>query len=1250
MVVRLLNAIPLALAAFMAVGHARPAAVPPEIEDEQINGINRVPDHSVLTPYANLKEALRADRYKSSFVRSLNGPWKFNWVKRPEARPADFYKTDYDVSGWKTISVPSNWQVLGYGTPYYRNNGYTFQKDWPRVMTEPPKDFTAYDERNPVGSYRRKFIVPADWKGRQTFLKFDGVDAGFFLWVNGQKVGYSQNSRNAAEFDVTKFLHPGSNDVAVEVYTYTAGTYFEDQDMWRLSGIFRNVTLWSAPKLHLQDTFVTTDLDPQYRNASLKVVAKVHNYGTSASKPQSLKVDLYDPKGLQVGTPVSVKVPAIPAGGEVSVTTSRAVTGPAKWTAETPTLYTSVLDLGGELISHKIGFRKVEIKGRVFMVNGKPVKLKGANRHEMNPNTGHYVTEADMIQDLVMLKRANCNHVRTCHYSDDPRWYELCDEWGIYLVAEANAESHGYYGVIDHEPRFEKMVVDRNVANVENFKNHPSVVIWSLGNECGGGSNFRSALKAIEKLDKTRPTHYEPFGDGPNNPASIDSHMYTDPAGTERIANSTSLTKPFYLCEYAHAMNNSMGSIGEYNDLFDKYPALMGGAIWEWEDQGLWNRRDPKRPYMAYGGGFGEKPNDGYFIHKGVVFSDRSPKPHFAEAKRAYQWVGFTSLGNGKIRIKNRFAFTNLNQYRFKWTIVSDSGPGFSKLIPAFSLAPGEEKTIDLNLPKFKILPVISQYLNLAAIQKTDTKWAKGGYEIANAQFPLYVGNIESETFAPGPLKVETTGQGNINVTGTGFQLIFDRQTGTLSELSRDGKNVLLPGGGPKLHLWRAQHRNDDGWAAGGWYSAGLMNLKPEVLDLQSAKKATGEILISSSVRYVGKNGFSVLHLASYTVYPDGTVAVDNGVSPSGSNITLARVGVRMLLDPGLSALNYFARGPMENYADRKRGSDIGRYTSTVAAQMTPYPKPQENGNHEDLKWLSLLSKNGPPLAALADGQPLQFSALPYRDEDMEDVPYSVDLPKSNATVLILSGKTLGVGSAACGPRPLPEYRLDSSPRSFSYVLHAGVTGDWIRVPKRPGGSVLVQPAAGGKVALVATAPIETSIDGETWKTYAGPITVDQPTKLRVRTKNFNGAITLEPPPAKLSWHATASSFEPSEGNPQNALDNDPTTFWHTRYSPTTASPPHSLIVDLNQVKVFSSVVLTQRQGDNHNGRIRNYELYVSIDGKDWGNPIAKGVLSNRDAPQRIGVSARGRYVKLVALTDHSNGGWAALAEFDIEP
>lgn len=1237
---------------FASLSFPSDAALPPEVENEQTMGVNKIPYHSTLVPYGSVAEALAGKRDRSTFARSLNGDWKFHYVPRPEMRPVDFYKSDYNVSKWDTIKVPSCWQVLGYGTPYYRNAGYTFQRDWPRVTSEPPKDWTAYDERNPVGSYRRKFEVPANWSGRQSFLKFDGVDAGFYLWINGQKVGYSQNSRNAAEFDVTKYVHPGQNDVAVEVYRYTAGSYFEDQDMWRLSGIYRNVTLWSAPKLHLQDTFITTDLDAQYRDATVKVVAKIHNYGTTASAAQTLRFDVYDPAGKKVVATASKAVGAVSPGGVQTVELSTPVKAPQKWSAETPVLYTTVVTLGGEILSHRTGFRKVEIKGRVFMVNGQPVKLKGANRHEMSPETGHTVTEADMIQDLVMLKRANCNHVRTCHYSDDPRWYELCDEWGIYLVAEANAESHGYYGVIDREPRFERMVVDRNVANVENFKNHPSVVIWSLGNECGGGSNFRSALKAVEALDTSRPTHYEPFGEGANNPASIDSHMYSDPADTERIAKDPRLTKPFYLCEYAHAMNNSMGSIGEYNDLFDKYPALMGGAIWEWEDQGLWNRRDPKRVYMAYGGGFGEKPNDGYFIHKGVVFSDRSPKPHFPEVKRAYQWIGFADLGGGKIKVKNRFNFTDLSKYAFKWTVVSDSGPAISGDIPSFSLAPGQEKTLTLDLPKAKISPSTSLYLNLTATLKTNEKWAEKGYEIANAQFTIHEGELTSDQAPEGTLDLQHSVDANVRVAGKDFFLAFDRTTGTLSEFTRGGKNILLPGGGPKLHLWRAQHRNDDGWAARGWYSAGLPDLKTEVLDLQASKESTGEVVVTSSVRYVGRSGFSVLHLARYTIYGDGTVAVDNAVSPSGPNIALARVGVRMLLDPGLSALSYFARGPMENYADRKRGSDMGRYSSTVDEQLTPYPKPQECGNHEDMKWLSLSRKDGPPLIALADQAPLQFSALPYRDEDMEDVPYSVDLPESKATVLILSGKTLGVGSNACGPRPLPEYRLDCTPRSFSYVLHVGRPTDLPIVPKRKGGPILVQRGNDGATTLISESPIQTSPDGKTWTDYKTPIVVETPKRLWVRTTGFLGAVALEPPPAKRAWKVTASSFEAGEGEPENALDGDAGTFWHSHWSGTKKDPPHSLVVDLGKPTLVGNVFLTQRNGDNHNGRIRNYEIYVSEDGQNWGAAAAKGALRSQDEPQtvRLATPRTVRFVKLVALSDWSNGGWAALAEFDVAP
>ncbi|RYG23969.1 DUF4981 domain-containing protein [bacterium] len=1249
MVKGLFLAFPMAAMALVSNSRLADAPVPPEIQDEQVQGINKLPYHSTLVPYGSLAEALNGRREKSSYARLLNGAWKFHYVKRPEERPIDFYKSSFDVSKWDTIQVPSNWQVLGYGTPYYRNAGYTFQRDWPRVMSEPPRDFTAYDERNPVGSYRRTFEVPSTWNGREVFLKFDGVDAGFFLWVNGQKVGYSQNSRNAAEFDITKFVMPGKNDVALEVYRYTSGSYMEDQDMFRLSGIFRNVTLWSAPKVHVQDTFVTTDLDSQYRDATLRVRAKVRNYGSVASKLQKLAVTLFDAKGKPVKAgAASVAVPAIPAGGETTVTVVKAVSNPMKWTAETPNLYTAVLGLGsGEVLSHRVGFREVEIKGRVFMVNGKPVKLKGANRHEMSPNTGHYVTEADMIKDLEMLKKANCNHVRTSHYSNDPRWYELCDEWGIYLVAEANVECHGYYGVLDREPRFEKMIVDRNVGNVENFKNHASIVIWSMGNECGGGPNLRAAEKVVRGLDSTRPTHYEAFGEGPSNPASIDSHMYTDPAGTERIANNKNLTKPFYLCEYAHAMNNSMGSIGEYNDLFDKYPALMGGAIWEWEDQGLWNRRDPKRPYLAYGGGFGEKPNDGYFIHKGVVFSDRSPKPHFPEVKRAYQWVGFQDAGRGRIRVKNKFAFTNLSKYGLKWSIASDSGQVATGVVPSFSLAPGAEQVVDLHIPQFKLMAGTSLYLNVAAVLRTPEKWAPAGYEIANGQFAIHESLAPTGDAPAGAFRAETSQSGDIKLLGKGFTVAFDRATGTISELSKGGRNMLLPGGGPKPHLWRAQHRNDDGWAAGGWYGAGLMDLKPEVLDLKINKTSDNVAYVSSSVRYVGKGGYSVLHLARYTVYADGTVAVDNAVSPSGQNITLARMGVRMLLDPSMESLTYFARGPMENYSDRKRGSDIGRYVSTVEAEMTPYPKPQECGNHEDMKWLSLGSKSGLGLTALADREPLQFSALPYRDEDMEDVPYRVDLPKRNATVLILSGKTLGVGSNACGPRPLPEYRLDSTPRSFSYVLRLGGSGT---VPKRDGGPVLVTRSANGQTALTGSGQIEVSEDGQRWTAYAGPLVVTEPKRLRVRSGGFDGVVALEPPPAKMAWSATASSFESNEGEPANVLDGNESTFWHTRWSGDKAQPPHSLVIDLKKPTAIGRVLLTQRR-ENHNGRIGDYEVYLSDDGQSWGSAVAKGRLPDRDnAVVTLDRQRTARYVRLVVLNDRSNGGWASLAEFDVEP
>ncbi|WP_199269721.1 glycoside hydrolase family 2 TIM barrel-domain containing protein [Mucilaginibacter lacusdianchii] len=1018
------------------------APVPAEIENPEMLGIHKEPAHATLMPYGNLTEALKANRRASSLTMSLNGTWKFNWVKWPQQRPVDFYKTSYNVSGWKDIKVPSNWQLEGYGTPYYSNYNYIFQKDFPRVMSTPPKKFTAYDERNPVGSYRREFNVPAAWNGRRIFVTFDGVDAGFFIWVNGKKVGYSVNSRNAAEFDLTSYVKPGKNMIAVEVYRFTTGSYLEDQDMWRLSGIFRNVTLWSSPQEHIRDYFVKTNLDKQYRDAQVEVNAKVKNYGSTVMQPNDLTATLYNGNQVVKGATAKKSIPALQPGQEIEVKLTFSVSKPEKWTAETPKLYTTVLTLTKgnrtiETLSSRTGFRSIEIKGRLFMVNGVPVKLKGVNRHENWPDDGHAITEAQMVKDMLLIKQANCNHVRTCHYSDDPRWYELCDEYGIYLVAEANIESHGAWDEFNEDPRIKAALIDRNVANVESFKNHPSVVIWSLGNECGsGGSNFRAIVKTIKAIDTSRPTHYEGFGIKADNPADLDSRMYTSPADVEKIANSDKYTKPFYMCEYAHAMFNSMGSVDVYNDLFDKYPSLMGGAIWEWQDQGVYNRRDPNHPITAFGGGFGEFPNDHYFIHKGVVFSDRSLKPDYPELKHAYQWISIKpkDLRNGIVTVKNRYQFTNLNALSARWELTEDGVSVATGVLQVGEIQPGKEADVKIPLavnPK----PGAEYFLRVSFALAADQLWAKKGYEVAEQQFELPIAKpalVRND--AAGKLTVSDA-QNKIEITGESFKLTFDKKTGTFSKIEQAGKNLLTENGGPMLHLWRAPHRNDDMYADEGWEKKGLKNITWVTNSVSGKQLSSNKAEIRVSLTGTGKEDFTIQHQVVYTISADGVIHAANQVSFSDPKVVLARIGVRMFLDKQLDSFTYFGRGPMENYSDRKSGFDIGRFSSTVDNQLTPYEKPMEAGNHEDIRWAQLQMKNGSGIKVKQDTSLLQVSALPYSDEEMEKVEYKIDLPKSKATVLCVSHKTLGVGSNSCGPSPLEPYVVYAKPTNFSYDI-----------------------------------------------------------------------------------------------------------------------------------------------------------------------------------------------------------------------
>jgi len=1018
------------------------APVPKEIEDPTCIGINKEPSHATLMPYGSLPEALAANRHASSFSQSLNGKWKFNWVDWPQKRPVDFYKPSYDVSGWQDINVPSNFQVAGYGTPYYSNYTYIFQNDFPRVMSTPSVKYTNYEERNPVGSYRRTFTVPAAWAGRRTFITFDGVDAGFFLWVNGQKVGYSVNSRNAAEFDLTKYLQPGENTLAVEVYRFTSGSYLENQDMWRLSGIFRNVTLWSAPQEHVRDYFIQTDLDKQYRDAEVTVKARVKNYGATATKGRELNATLYKGTAPVAGAVGRQRVPALQPGEEATVLVRFRVRNPQKWTAETPTLYTTVLTLQEgnttvETLSARTGFRELALQGRLFTLNGVPIKLKGVNRHENWPDDGHAVTEAQMLEDIRLIKQANCNHVRTSHYSDDPRWYELCDEYGLYLVAEANVECHERQNQFNDVPSIRAAIVDRNVANVENFKNHPSVVIWSLGNENGtGGSNFRAALSAVKTLDPSRPTHYEGFGIADKNPADIDSRMYTGTADLEKHAQDNTLTKPFYLCEYAHAMFNSMGSVDIYNDLFDKYPQLLGGAIWEWQDQGIYNKRDPQHPITAFGGGFGEYPNDHYFIHKGVVFSDRSLKPHYPELKHAYQWLTIRpkNAKKGVVTIKNRYQFLDLSSLTARWEVSEDGKVVASGPLTVGTIRPGTEKDITVSYavqPK----PGAEYFMRVSFVLSADQLWAKKGYEVAAQQFELPIGQpavAAAPTTTPLTL---TDAQGSINVSGSGFTLYFDKAKGTFSRIEKGGENVLQENGGPMLHLWRAPHQIDDLWAYEGWERKGLKNLTWTTSDVQARQVSPTTVEIKANLTGKGRQDFVVQHQVVYKVTGDGLIDVTNRVTFSDPSLILARVGVRMMLAKDFNQFDYLGRGPLENYADRKSGFDVGHYASSVAQQLTPYEKPMECGNHEDVRWATLTSAKGTCFTVRQDTARLQVSALPYSDEELEKVEYQIDLPPSKGTVVCVSDKTLGVGSNGCGPRPLEPYQVAAKPTTFRYQL-----------------------------------------------------------------------------------------------------------------------------------------------------------------------------------------------------------------------
>lgn len=1007
-------------------------------ENPMMIGQNKEPAHCALIPYGNVKSALLGTREVSRFNKSLNGDWKFRWVSKPADRPKDFYRQDYDVSRWEEIPVPGNWQMHGCGRPIYLNVRYPFKKNPPYIQ----------HDYNPVGSYRTEFEIPKHWTGRQVFIHFDGVESAFYLWINGKKVGYSQGSRTPAEFNITKYLSEGKNVLAAEVYRWSDGSYLECQDFWRLSGIYRNVFLFSTPPVHIRDFEVRSDLDEDYRDAVLYVTAKVRSYSDKGCKSPKVEVSVLDADGKSVG-PLALmagSTPYISPGAESTIRMKAGVSNPLKWSAEKPNLYTVILRLkddSGRIVEIErcnFGFRKVEIKGGQLLLNGAPILIKGVNRHEHDPDTGHYVSLESMVRDIKLMKWFNINTVRTAHYPDDPQWYDLCDKYGIYLIDEANIESHGIgykpENTLANKPEWKDAHMDRIISMVERDKNHPSVIIWSMGNEAGDGTTFEAASEWIHRRDPTRPVHYERAGRRPHT--DIVCPMYSRIESIVKYAQKEQ-ERPLILCEYAHAMGNAVGNLQEYWDAIEEYKHLQGGSIWDWVDQGLRKISEDGKEYWAYGGDYGDNPNDGNFCINGLVFPDRRVPPKLWEVKKVYQNVGIEAEDavSGKFKFYNKYFFTNLKEFDVEWTLLEDDKIIQRGSLDALDIVPQESKLVNIPFEQPDLAPGAEYWLRVSFHLRENTSWAEKCHEVAWEQLKIPYDvpakpmmDMEKMT----ELRMDAS-DGLLTVSGKGFSVTFRPEAGVITSLEYGNKTLIKSDegtiDGPVLNVFRAPSDNNRRLGR-NWYKAGLNNLQRQVksFNIEQVSDKIIRITIHTSYRGTEDSGFE--HTSTYTVFGNGCIQVDNDIKPFGELPVLPKIGLQMTVAGEFDNFHWYGRGPHENYPDRKTGSDIGIFSSKVSGQYVPYVRPQETGNKEDVRWAALLDDSREGLLVVA-GDVLSVNALHYTAEDLDRAEHIHEITPRQDIFLCLDAAQLGLGNGSCGPGVIEKYRLHPKPIIFSF-------------------------------------------------------------------------------------------------------------------------------------------------------------------------------------------------------------------------
>ena len=1066
-------------------------------ENHHVLQINREPARAAFTPFSV---------QKGDCSMSLDGTWKFRWTPVPGERIIDFYQTDFNDKDWKDFPVPANWEVNGYGTPIYVSAGYPFKIDPPRVMGEPKADYTTYKERNPVGQYRRTFVLPVGWEADgQTFLRFEGVMSAFYVWINGERVGYSQGSMEPSEFNITDYLKTGENQIALEVYRYSDGSYLEDQDFWRFGGIHRSIHLIHTPDVRMRDYTIRTLLASagNYKDFILQIDPQFSVYRGMTGKGYTLQAVLKDVSGKEI-VKLQGEVEEIldlehkasrmnewypQRGPRKTGRLSAMIKSPERWTAETPYLYKLHLTLQNaegkviEQAEQSVGFRTVEINKGQLLINGNPVRFRGVNRHEHDPRTARVMSEERMLQDILLMKQANINAVRTSHYPNVSRWYELCDSLGLYVMDEADIEEHGLRGTLASTPDWYAAFMDRAVRMAERDKNYPSIVMWSMGNESGYGPNFAAISAWLHDFDPTRPVHYEGAQgvDGNPDPKTVDviSRFYTrvkqeylnpgiaegedkeraENARWERlleIAERTNDDRPVMTSEYAHSMGNALGNFKEYWDEIYSNPRMLGGFIWDWVDQGIYKELPDGRIMVAYGGDFGDKPNLKAFCFNGLLMSDRETTPKYWEVKKVYAPVQL-AVNNGQLIVTNRNHHIDLSQYRCLWTLTIDGKQKEQGEIILPDVAPGENETI--TLPAFRSLSdkkalnrkgnnsnstntLSDCLLKVSIVLKSDALWAKAGHEVTWEQFCLQQGELLSaDLINKGALQVKEDDK-SLSVSGRGFSVQWEKKAvGSITSLMYNGKEILTQNHfpvQPVTQAFRAPTDNDKSfgnWLAKDWQLHGMDHPLISLESFDHEVRADGAVIVRIRTTILYKEG-NVTTISVYTLSSDGAIDLKATFLPQGVLPELPRLGLAFCLAPAYNTFTWYGRGPQDNYPDRKTSAATGLWKGTVAEQYVHYPRPQDSGNKEEVQFLTLTDKQNKGIRVDAVEDVFSASALHYTAQDLYKETHDCNLKPRPEIILSMDAAVLGLGNSSCGPGVLKKYAIEKK----EHTLHIRIS------------------------------------------------------------------------------------------------------------------------------------------------------------------------------------------------------------------